>query len=158
MDSLRDLVALDAVFMAEHNQEFVTAEPPHDIAVTDRVDQDLCRRDDGRIANFMTEVVVQRLQAIQVDEEHGDRLTIQPSPADVDREVVEHGASVEQTGQPVMRGGIMQLLAVYFSLLDALSQMINRGLQSKPRLAWKRLCQSRIGKIFCREGDSLRFH
>ena len=103
-----DLVTFGGFF--QDDDEFVAAEPRHDVAGTQRVAQPAADFHQQHVAGVMAQRIVDDLEAVEIDEQHRKLPLI--ALRGVDRpaqQAVEHLA-VRQMGQAVVRGQIFDPL------------------------------------------------
>jgi len=106
-EALDDRVPLDAVLVAEHDEELVTAEPAHHVTFAGFLQQGDTGVQDGRIAGLVPVGVVERLEPVEIDEQDGHRLARLPATAHVIGEIVKHRGAVQQAGERIVGGRIV---------------------------------------------------
>ncbi len=108
---LRDLQRLAAAGHAvQQHHEFVAAEAADDIGVADRLAQALRHELEQRVAGLVAERVVDGLEAVEVDEQHRDRLAGAGRLQHRLAQPLLRDAAVRQAGQQVVVGEVADLL------------------------------------------------
>ncbi len=96
--------------LLENHDEFVAAEPRHDVARTQGAPQPVRNFYQQHIAGIVAERIVDDLEAVEIDEQHGKLPLVTARRLDrVVQELVE-GLPIGQIGQAVMRGEVFDPL------------------------------------------------
>lgn len=90
------------VDFGKDDHEFVAAQPGEDVAAADRRLQSIGHVDQQRISGGVAERVVGRLEPIEVEEQHGERMTFALCRRQRLFEALGEAAAVEQPGQRVV--------------------------------------------------------
>ena len=88
----------------QQDGEFVAPHPGHRVLPADRVDQALADLSDQVVAGGVAQTVVDRLEVVQVDEEHADGLADPPGTDQFLFDPVLEESPVGQSGQRVVPG------------------------------------------------------
>ncbi len=103
-----DVIALGGLL--ENDDEFVATEPRHDIARPQRAAQPARDFHQQHIAGVMPQRIVDDLEAVEIDEQHGELPLVAPRRLDrVAQQPVEH-FPIGQLGQAVVRGKVFDPL------------------------------------------------
>ena len=103
-----DVAAFGGVF--EDHDEFVAAEPRHDVACAQALAQPAGDFHQQGVAGFMAERIVDDLEAVEIDEQHRKLPLVAPRRLDGEmQQLVEHLA-IGQPGQAVVRREIFDPL------------------------------------------------
>ena len=112
LESLRHRLGLGGVFeVVEQDGELVAAEPRHGVAGAHRRPQPARDPDEELVAGYVAEAVVDDLEAVEVEEEHGEPISRVPLGAAAgELQVIHKQGAVCQSRQPVVEGVVEQLL------------------------------------------------
>ena len=108
----------------EQDAELVAAEARDAIALADASRQHLRDLDQGLVAGLVAERVVDHLQAVDVDEQHGGAVVVAADAVDRRFELAQEAAAVRKVDQDVLMGKLVEQL-------DALVQLRDLGAQSR---------------------------
>ena len=99
----------------QQDREFVPAEARHAVALPNVRAQQLRHMAQGRVTRMVAEAVVDHLQPVHVDEQHGPGVTIAGGPVDQLLELADKAPPVEQRHQRIV---VRQLVKVFDALLQ----------------------------------------
>lgn len=92
--------------LAEHDGEFVGAHSCHEVRLTHRIGDTLADVDEQRVGLVVAEVVVDDLEAVDVQDEQRELITRVPTQAgDLGFEALVEGGAIGEPGQRVTRHG-----------------------------------------------------
>ncbi len=120
----RGLVA--AIQVACHNQEFVPAQPRHDVVAAHRLHETLRHLPQQAVADGMSQRVVDFLEMIEIDEHCRDLAAVASRTADRLYQAVVRQHAVGQAGEQVvvrLIGYLLHLLALFGDVLARQQQM-----------------------------------
>ncbi len=95
--------------MFEDDRELVAAEPGHGVGAPDHAEQALGDRDQQPVAGQMAVAVVDRLEAVEIDEDHRDQVAVALEPAERLAQPVLEQRPIRQAGQGVVPGQLAEL-------------------------------------------------
>jgi hypothetical protein len=90
------------------------------------------------VATLVAEGVVDPLQAVEVDEEQGERLSASPGLREVTVERLDRRPTVQQAGERVVRGALVQEVALLFVGAHRPVQLVEGYLERPPGAPWER--------------------
>ncbi|HZX72028.1 MAG TPA: hypothetical protein VFE77_14540 [Rhodanobacter sp.] len=109
---------------ARQHHEFITAQPRQDIGGTKGCTQQCSRFDQQRVARFVTSLIIERLESVDVDIDQRKRMLVSLRPAKFRLGHAQESTSVEQAGEHVrgrffkqranLRAGMLKLGAQAF--------------------------------------------
>ena len=111
---------------AEDHGELVAADPPDDVDAAYRGAQDVRRLDERAVTGAVAERVVDRLQPVDVEEQHAQRGAVAIGAVDQAATEAVQPASVVQTGQLVAQRELLEFGCERFELPALLRQQLGR--------------------------------
>ena len=99
-----------SVDVLEQDAEFVAAEASACVTATGACREALGKGDEQAIAGLVPEAVVDRLEVVDVEEEHRDRLRLAASPLERVLDAIGKERTVGQAGKRIVKGLELELL------------------------------------------------
>src|SRR5437588_815402 len=118
--------------IAQHDGKFFAAEPARQVIAAARLLDRLCERAQDHVPGFVPELVVEALEVVPIEHEHGERLTRALHPRDLTLERLLEKAPVVQPREVVADGLVPQGIP-QFEVRERQRELVGEhGCQAKP--------------------------
>jgi len=140
------------------DDELVAADSRTDVGATSAGRDGVGNDAKGFVTALVAEVVVDRLQLVQVDEEQGDGSALASGSRKIPADGIQRGPAIEEAREAVADGERMQFGSLLLGLADRFLQSVKGTLQRPTRSPGERGVQHRIGEIPVRQRHGMCFY